>query len=365
VLISFEPDFESVYTNLIKAPLEEAGFVVHRADSELNQQNILRDIVRGIAGADLIVADLTALNPNVFYELGIAHALGIPTILLTQNLDELPFDLRAYRANQYSTHFTEAPEIASTVREVGRGRIDGSISFSSPVTDFLPSDFPRRPPPVSALAVPEPAEDAPAEESPEIAWFDALAESEERSEAFVAAMDRITSATEAVGAKIAQHAGEMDQLQMLPDSQRMRRTTALAARVAHDLDSYADAVEADLPVFESSSSVLIDAMSQYLAWLQSAPGADVEQGVENLSGAHELNKAVRDNLPVLREFRDTVAGLQGFSRSINSAARHVVKALDRLVTETENIEAETARIVSAGQALLERAGPDLPGDLTS
>ena len=366
VLISFETDFESVYTDLIKAPLEEAGFEVLRADSQLNQQNILRDIIRGIAEADLIVADLTGLNPNVFYELGIAHTLGIPTILLTQNLDELPFDLRAYRANEYSTHFSEAPKIVTTVTNVGRGRIDGSITFSSPVTDFLPSEFPRRPPPVPAAAVPEASEDADtAEDSPEIAWFDALAESESQNEDFVAAMDRIAKATEDVGEKIAQHSVDMEQLQTLPDSQRMKRTTALATRVARDLDSYADAIEADLPVFESSSSSLIDAMSQYLAWLQTAPGADVEQGVGNLSGAQDLNEAVRDNLPVLRDFRDTVAGLQGFSRSINSAARHVVKALDQLLTEIETIEAETARIVSAGQALIERAQAGSASDLTS
>ncbi len=121
--------------------------MVERADSRLDQRNILKDIVLGIASADLVVADLTSLNPNVFYELGLAHALGIPTVLVTQNLDEIPFDLRAYRANEYSTHFTEAPRLQQLLRELGLAHSEGSISFGSPVTDHLPDT--RVPSPVS------------------------------------------------------------------------------------------------------------------------------------------------------------------------------------------------------------------------
>ena len=52
----------------------------------------------GISDADLVVADLTGLNANVMYEVGVAHALRKPTLVVTQEIDELPFDLRTSRS---------------------------------------------------------------------------------------------------------------------------------------------------------------------------------------------------------------------------------------------------------------------------
>jgi hypothetical protein len=60
------------------------------------QETILQRIYNQIAKADLIVADMTTRNPNVFYEVGYAHALGKPVILLTQEADDIPFDLKHY-----------------------------------------------------------------------------------------------------------------------------------------------------------------------------------------------------------------------------------------------------------------------------
>ena len=77
ILMSFEPTFVPIYEQIIKPALEDAGFDVARADSVLSQQNILRDVIKGIATADLVVADLTTSNPNVMYELGICHGLKI------------------------------------------------------------------------------------------------------------------------------------------------------------------------------------------------------------------------------------------------------------------------------------------------
>src|SRR4051794_27403968 len=118
ILMPFEEAFEAVYTGLLRPALEAAGYDVTRADSVIDQQNVLRDIVTGIDRADLLIADLTGLNPNVFNELGIAHGLGVPTILITQAIDEVPFDLRAYRVQEYSTRFDRAEELKSTLQQV-------------------------------------------------------------------------------------------------------------------------------------------------------------------------------------------------------------------------------------------------------
>ncbi len=133
----FEEGFAEVYNLFIAATLASAGYDVVRADDMRAQQNILKDIVVGISSADLIVADLTDANPNVYYELGIAHALRRPVILLTQRVDDLPFDLRSYRVIPYSTHFAEITRAREQLHELAKGAADGVIPFGSPISDFL------------------------------------------------------------------------------------------------------------------------------------------------------------------------------------------------------------------------------------
>ncbi len=97
VLMPFDEEFDSVYERFIKSTLEKFGFEVFRADDIQGQQSILKDVLKGIQESDLIVADLTDNNPNVFYELGIAHTFRKKVILTTQSIEDVPFDLKPYR----------------------------------------------------------------------------------------------------------------------------------------------------------------------------------------------------------------------------------------------------------------------------
>ena len=137
LIMPFEEEFDSVYVDFLKPTLEEIGFEVIRADDIQDQQNILKSVVDGINRNDLIVADLTANNPNVFYELGLAHALRKPVILVTQSINEVPFDLKSYRLLEYSTHFSRINDAKGKLKEYGEGFLQENIRFGSPITDFL------------------------------------------------------------------------------------------------------------------------------------------------------------------------------------------------------------------------------------
>ena len=63
---------------------------------------ITRDIWEKINRARFLIADLTGQNPNVFYEVGLAHALGKDVVLLTQTMTDVPFDLKAMRCIVYA-----------------------------------------------------------------------------------------------------------------------------------------------------------------------------------------------------------------------------------------------------------------------
>ena len=137
VIMPFDEEVDDVYDHFMKPLLESVGFEVDRADDIDSQQNILRDILELIDKSELIVADLTNGNPNVFYELGLAHALRKPVILLTQNIDEVPFDLKSYRLLEYSTHFHKIKDAKENLTRYAEGFLNKNIQFGNPVTDFL------------------------------------------------------------------------------------------------------------------------------------------------------------------------------------------------------------------------------------
>ena len=97
VLMPFNDAFTDIYKLGIKKTAEEAGLRAERVDEQLYSESMLERIYRQIDAADIIVADMTGQNPNVFYEVGYAHAKGKHCILLTQNASDIPFDLKQHR----------------------------------------------------------------------------------------------------------------------------------------------------------------------------------------------------------------------------------------------------------------------------
>lgn len=96
VLMPFAKEFDDVYLLGIKPACEKAGAYAERVDEQIFHESILQRIYNQISKADVIIADMTGRNPNVFYEVGYAHALGKPVILLTRTADDIPFDLQHY-----------------------------------------------------------------------------------------------------------------------------------------------------------------------------------------------------------------------------------------------------------------------------
>ena len=114
VLMPFDEEFYDVYELGIKASCEEAGAYCERLDEQIFQETMLDRIYNQIAKADLIIADMTKRNPNVFYEVGYAHALNKPTILLTRNSVDIPFDLKHFSHIIYGEKITTLKEELTT-----------------------------------------------------------------------------------------------------------------------------------------------------------------------------------------------------------------------------------------------------------
>lgn len=101
VLIPFQPAFLRLYTEYIKPTLENIGFRVLKANDIFTSTEIIEDIWELINKSRIVVADVTGKNANVFYELGITHTLGKDYIIITQNSEDVPFDVQHRRYFPY------------------------------------------------------------------------------------------------------------------------------------------------------------------------------------------------------------------------------------------------------------------------
>jgi hypothetical protein len=101
VVMQFGEPFDDIYRDVIVPTCDQQGFEARRADDVYTPGIILQDIVAGLVRASVVVAEITPVNANVFYELGYAHALGKPTILLAERGRTPPFDVSGYRCIFY------------------------------------------------------------------------------------------------------------------------------------------------------------------------------------------------------------------------------------------------------------------------
>lgn len=103
VVMQFGHNYDDLYQDVIKKVCETNGYTVYRADEGLGTGLILNDIITAIKNSALVIADITPDNPNVFYEVGFAHALNKPTILLNEKnqREKLPFDISGFRTIFY------------------------------------------------------------------------------------------------------------------------------------------------------------------------------------------------------------------------------------------------------------------------
>lgn len=102
VLMPFnENKVQEIYEDFVKKTVVELGYTCNRADDIYGTTSIIEDIWKSINEAKFLIADVTGRNPNVFYEIGVAHTIGKNVLIISQDLNDIPFDLRHLRCIIY------------------------------------------------------------------------------------------------------------------------------------------------------------------------------------------------------------------------------------------------------------------------
>ncbi|MCC6006124.1 MAG: hypothetical protein JJU40_00420 [Rhodobacteraceae bacterium] len=145
VLMPFDKSFDDIYQLGIKAVCSELSIVAERVDEQFYNETMLERIYRQIENADFIIADMSGKNPNVFYEVGYAHAKKKMCALITKESGDIPFDLRHHAHIIYGGNIVDLkdglrPRLQWMKEELERRKketIDLSISTSYPSLEIL------------------------------------------------------------------------------------------------------------------------------------------------------------------------------------------------------------------------------------
>ncbi len=129
VIMPFSEPYDSLYRDVIKPIADRCGFDINRVDEIRGPGIILNDIQEQIQRAHVVVAEISTTNPNVFYELGYAHALEKPAVLLVQRekLNQLPFDIRGYRAIPYDDSISGKRVVERNLEQNLRAVMHGAL----------------------------------------------------------------------------------------------------------------------------------------------------------------------------------------------------------------------------------------------
>jgi hypothetical protein len=123
VIMSFRKEFDDIYQairNSVAQSVPDGTLNCTRLDDVRYAGQITTDLLDKIQSADLCIADITNFYPNVMWEVGYAAALQKPTILISQNTDNMPFDIKDLRVNKYDINDLTLTLVAPLIEAINQ-----------------------------------------------------------------------------------------------------------------------------------------------------------------------------------------------------------------------------------------------------
>jgi hypothetical protein len=128
-------EWYEIYENVFYPAITECGYFCERAVP--NTGSLIASIVEKLKTARIVLADITDRNPNVFYELGVRHALSKRTIVISQNTSDIPSDLRGYWSLEYGIRPAQVAQFKRDIHRLITEIEKNPDKSDSPVCDYL------------------------------------------------------------------------------------------------------------------------------------------------------------------------------------------------------------------------------------
>lgn len=116
VAMQFSEPYNEVYRDAIEPLVKEIGFEPLRIDDVYGPGIIINDIINNLSESTIVLAEISEKNANVYYELGLAHAFGKPTLLMATKGTSLPFDVGSHRTIFYENTIAGRTKLQNSLR---------------------------------------------------------------------------------------------------------------------------------------------------------------------------------------------------------------------------------------------------------
>lgn len=127
---------DGVIESAIEPVLKEFNYKLDVSHKSYNSGSIKSEIIKAIYESDLVIANLTYQNPNVMYEVAIRHCVAKPIIHISENINEIPFDINGHRTFNYVNDMHGVEALKKILRNA-INEIESSDDISNPVIDSL------------------------------------------------------------------------------------------------------------------------------------------------------------------------------------------------------------------------------------
>ena len=355
VITPFNEDFLALYDELKRVFGAEYEF--ENAGDLDNQQNILKDIVEGIHNAQVIIADVTGLNANVFYELGLAHAMNKKVIIITQDIGELPFDIKSYRANEYSLQFNKLPALIEKLRKLLGGAIDNTTQYGNPVSDYLPDYFSSAltvTPVGPSESVPKVEDDTGEQDEGDKGYLDYISDIQEYAEKMTNEINTMSEEMQQNNAAITAATNEINRVKMQSGNvdasfvrNVCRKISSPTELFASQIKGHTEEISKHWTVIENSYLSLLD--NQYAQTPQNLQG--IKDSMTALQG---MQGEINDSNGKIDGFVSVLRGTIGMERKLNKAITSLIMELESYLSATDTMSSSIDRIISKGKVVVEK-----------
>ena len=317
---TFDPEFTPIYTDFLKSVLEDVGFDVTRADDMQSQGNILRDVLEGIVHKDLIIADLTNANPNVFYELGIAHATRKPVILVTQSIEEVPFDLQSYRLIEYDVHFAKIGEAKEKLANYANGFLGDRIKFGNPFTDFFPESGERDRPREIAQGSREKDPSTVStsnEQQDERGFIDHLVDTNQGYGQIAVIIQSVSTDLEDLTESMNTASNDINRIASNPSSSSPVAAQRVSRRLANRISIFNQGLEKANAEYARIAEGIEDSLEFLVAFYLQEPGETNKNAEEQIASLRDFRIIAIDGRDAFQGLADTMDALPRMERRLN------------------------------------------------
>lgn len=346
VITPFGEDFLALY-NELKEKFSE-NFEFTNAKDLDNQQNILKDIVKGIYEASVVIADLTGLNANVFYELGLAHAMNKKVIIITQNIAELPFDIKSYRANEYSMQFNKLTKLIEELNKLLFGAINNNLQYGNPVSDYIPNFYQTENSTFKKYdnKTEEVCENKELieEDDDEKGFFDYISDIDENSEKMTAEIEKMGTGIDKMNISIGEATNEINRVKSQRGNVDASFLRNVCGKLSNPITSYAEELKENVKEISRCWGIIENSYLSLLDNKYALEGENIRSLWESINSLRDMQNSMNKTDTSIEGFIGVLNDNIGMERRLSKAITLLINEFEAYLTMTSTMSSSIDRI---------------------